>query len=140
MRRIYHRFPQRCDLDFDVERPFIDVVEKVAGMNNTHVTQRVGDDLIRLDMHVSVADSKTRMVPVDSVPDLLDTITDAADFMLILNETKLTGERRIPRFETVYYLRVSEKGMLTECIVSREGTRGTTDAYDVKRLITGAFN
>ncbi|MDD4299138.1 MAG: hypothetical protein PHO78_00610 [Methanomicrobium sp.] len=138
MRRIYHRFPLRCDLDFEIEKPFLDVVEKVVGMNNTHVTERVGEDLIRLDVHVSVADSKTRMVPVEDIADFLDTITDAADFMLILNETILTGDRRIPRSETVYYLRVNETGMITECFVSKEGTKGSTDAYDVKKLIKGA--
>ncbi|MDD4127754.1 MAG: hypothetical protein PHV39_08740 [Methanomicrobium sp.] len=139
MRRIYHRFPQRCDLDFDIERPFLDVVEKVTGMNNTHVTERVGEDLIRLDVHVSVADSKTKMIPVEEIPNLLDTLTDAADFMLVLYETILTGDRRIPRSETIYYLRVNEKGMMAECFVSKEGKKGSTDAYDVKKLITGAF-
>ena len=139
MRRIYHRFPQRCDLDFDIERPFLDVVKKVVGLNNTHVTERVGENLIRLDVHVSVADSKTKMVPVGEIPNLLDTLTDAADFMLVLYETILTGDRRIPRSETIYYLRVNENGMMAECFVSKEGTKGSTDAYDVKKLITGAF-
>ena len=139
MRRIYHRFPLRCDLDFDIERPFLDVVGKVVGMNNTHVTERVGEELIRLDFLVSVADSKTLMIPVENIPNLLENLTDAADFMLTLKETILTGDRRIPRSETVYYLRVNENGMMTECFVSKEGTRGNNDAYDVKKLITGAF-
>lgn len=139
MRRIYHRFPLRCDLDFDIERPFLDVAEKVVGMNKMHVTERLGDDLIRLDFQVSVADSKTRMIPVESVPGLLDNLTDAVDFMLTLNETILTGDRRIPRSETVYYLRVNENGMMTECFVSKEGTKGNNDAYDIKKLLLGAF-
>lgn len=139
MRRIYHRFPQRCDLDFDIERPFLDVAEKIVSMNNTHVAQRLDEDLIRLDVIVSVADSKTNMVPVDSIPNLLDSLTDAVDFMLTLKETVLTGNRRIPRSETVYYLRVNENGMMCECFVSKEGTKGSTDAYDIKKLITGAF-
>jgi hypothetical protein len=139
MRRIYHRFPLRCDLNFDIEKPFTDVVKKVIGMNHTHVTDRVGEDLIRLDFQVSVADSKTKMIPVENIPGLMDNLTEAADFMLILNETILTGDRRIPRSETVYYLRVNESGMMSECFVSKEGTKGNNDAYDIKKLLLGAF-
>jgi len=29
--------------------------------------------------------------------------------------------------------------MMCECFVSKEGTKGSTDAYDIKKLITGAF-
>ncbi|WOF15531.1 hypothetical protein F1737_01940 [Methanoplanus sp. FWC-SCC4] len=139
MRRVYHRFPQRCDLDFEIGRPFSDVVEKVILMNGTHVTNRAGEDLVRLDLKISVANEKTNLVPVDQIPSLLEKISETADFQIILNETILTGERKIPRSATVYYLRLIEKGMSTECFVAKEGNGGNTDAYDIKKLIAGAF-
>ena len=139
MRRVYHRFPLRCDLDFDLPYPFIDVVTKIVSMNNTHVTQRAGGDLVKLDLRISVADEKTNMVPVENIPALLDTITDEADFLLRMNETILTGDRKIPRAETIYYLKIKESGMMSECFATKEGDKGSTDAYDVKKLISGTF-
>ena len=137
MRRIYHRFPLRCDLDFDVEMPFYDVISKVISLNNTHATSKAGEDLVKLAVRVDVADKKTNMINVDEVPNLAEVSTDTVDFRINLIETILTGDRKIPRAGASYLLKVKENGMATQCFVVKEGSSGSTDAFDIKKIITG---
>ncbi|UUX93369.1 hypothetical protein [Methanoplanus endosymbiosus] len=137
MRRIYHRFPLRCDLDFDIEMSFYDAISKVISLNNTHTTSKRGEDLVKLAVQVDVADRKTNMISVDEVPDLAEVSTDTVDFRINLIETILTGDRRIPRAGTSYLLKVRENGMITQCFIVKEGTSGDTDAFDIKKMIKG---
>jgi len=60
------------------------------------------------------------------------------DFRIILNETILRADRKIPRSENSFLLRVTETGMECVCFISKEGGRGVLDAMDLKMLITGA--
>jgi len=99
MRRVYCQFPEKTDLDFTIERPFFDVVSTISGMSGTHATNRVGEDLVKIDMLVYVADSKTKLIPVESLPGFSDTLTEMVDFRIILNETILRGDSKIPRSE-----------------------------------------
>ncbi|MEA2034828.1 MAG: hypothetical protein U9N40_04990 [Euryarchaeota archaeon] len=138
MRRVYCQFPQKTDLDFTIERPFFDVVSVISGMSGTHATNRVGEDLVKIDILVYVADLKTKLVPVESLPGFSDTLTEMVDFRIILNETILRGDRKIPRSENSFLLRVTETGMECLCSISKEGGRGVLDAMNLKMLITGA--
>jgi len=138
MRRIYHRFPLRCDLDFDIEMPFYDVISKVISLNNTHTTSKAGGDLVKLAVKVDVADKKTNMINVDDVPDLAEVSTETVDFRINLIETILTGDRRIPKAGASYLLKVKENGMATQCFIVKTGSSGSTDALDIKKMIAGA--
>ena len=139
MRRIYHRFPMRNDLVFDIQRPFIDVVSTICALHGTHETGRTpGGEMVRIDFNASVAEKKISFVPVDGVPDLLYSITEAADFQIELKETTLMADRRIPRSKNVFLLRVREVGMASECVVVKTSTMTGLDALDLKGLIEGA--
>lgn len=137
MRRIYHRFPLRCDLDFEIEEPFMDIIERMARFDGSHITKKVGDELIKLDLHVYVAEKKTGFENIGNIRDFYDNTSESVDFRIIFNETILTGERRIPRSETSFLVRVAEKGMASDCFVAKEGTSGNVDALDLKNLILG---
>lgn len=137
MRRVYYRFPLRCDLDFEIEEPFMDVVGRIAGFNGSHITKKVGDELIKLDLKVDVADKKTGFEHIENIRDFYDNTTDTVDFRIIIKETILTGERKIPRSETVFLVKVEEKGMSCDCFVARESPSGNVDALDLKNLIRG---
>jgi len=139
MRRIYHRFPTRNDLVFDIQRPFIDVVSAICALHGTHDTGRTpGGEMVRIDFTAAVAEKKISFVPVDQVAGLLYSVTEAVDFQIELKETALMAERRIPRSKNVFLLRVREAGMASECVVVKTSTMTGLDALDVKSLIEGA--
>jgi hypothetical protein len=137
MRRIYHRFPLKVDLTFEITRPFAEVVRCIVGLDNTHTTDRIGDDLVKLDFVVDVAESKTRFEPVDRIPGLCDTLSEEADFRITLNETLLTPERRVPLSENRFYLRVHDSGPRCECFAVKEGTSGGMDAMHLRNYVMG---
>jgi hypothetical protein len=138
MRRIYHRFPLRADLSFEIIRPFGEVVRCIVGLHDSHITNRKGDDLVKLHFVVDVAESKTRFEPVDRIPGLCDNVSEVADFRITLNETLLTPSRRVPLSESRFYLRVQDSGPRCECFAVKEGSAGGMDAMDLKSFVTGA--
>lgn len=138
MRRIYHRFPQRCDLTFDIDRPFSDVIGCIVGMHDTHVTSRKDEDLVKLRTVVEIAESKTKMEPVDRFANLQETVTETADFRISLHETLLTPAQRLPVSENIFLLRVSDTGQGCECFALKENAKGSMDAMDLKNIIKGA--
>ncbi len=140
MRRIYHRFPKRCDLVFDVNVPFSDAVATIVRLNGTHEAARLGDEMVRIDFQVQVADHKTSFLPVDEVPGLLYDLTEAVDFQIELKETLLSTERRIPRSRNVFLVRLDEVGMATECTITKTSSMTGQDALDLKRFILGAVS
>ena len=76
MRRIYHRFPKRCDLVFDINVPFSDAVATIVRLNGSHEAARLGDEMVRIDFQVQVADHKISFQPVDEVPGPLGRPTE----------------------------------------------------------------
>lgn len=129
----------RNDLVFDIQRPFIDVVSAICALHGTHESGRTpGGEMVRIDFNAAVAEKKISFVPVDQVPGLLYSITEAADFQIELKETTLMSDRRIPRSKNVFLLRVSEVGMASECTVVKTSTMTGLDALDLKGLIEGA--
>jgi hypothetical protein len=138
MRRVYHRFPLACDLNFDLDLPFSDVIRCIAAMHNTHTTSRKGDALMKFRTLVEVADQKTKMETVTMFPHLADTVTETADFRISLHETLLTPEKRLPVSENVFLLRVHDTGPGCECFALKENTQGSLDAMDLRGIIRGA--
>jgi hypothetical protein len=138
MRRIYHRFPLRADLTFEITRPFGEAVRCIVGLHDSHITNKQGDDLVKLHFVVEVAESKTRFEPVDRIPGLCDSLSEVADFRIALNETLLTPDRRVPLSENRFFLRVQDSGPRCECFVVKEGSSGNLDAMDLRSHVMGA--
>ncbi|HDR74035.1 MAG TPA: hypothetical protein ENN85_09050 [Methanoculleus sp.] len=138
MRRIYHRFPLKADLAFEIAHPFAEAVRCIVGLNNSHITEKKGDDLVKLHFVVDVAESKTRFEPVDRIPGLCDTVSEVADFRITLNETLLTPARRVPLSENRFLLRLQDSGPRCECFAVKDGTAGDMDAMHLKSYVMGA--
>jgi hypothetical protein len=138
MRRVYHRFPQKCDLTFDIDRPFSDVIKCIVRMHNTHTTSRKGDDLLKLRTLVEVAENRTKFEVVDMFPHLPETVNETADFRISLHETLLTPEKRLPVSENIFLFRVNESTHGCECFAVKGNAQGNIDALDFKQLIKGA--
>ena len=138
MRRIYHRFPQSIDLDFELARPFGDVLTCITRMHDTHTTAKGADGLIKERIRVQVADGRTKFLDLDDLLPLSEMVTEAADFRVDLQRTLLTPEKRLPVAENVFFLRIVDKGPVTECYIAKEGRLGDLDAMDLRRILKGA--
>lgn len=138
MRTVYHRFPTSFDLDFEILRPFDDVLRCLRTMHEKHTTSRKGIDLVKCQTIVHVAHNKTTFEPVNHLPPIEDSVTEMADFRLIIRETRLTPKEKVPVSENIFLLRVADKGRITEVTVAKEGSHGDMDAMDVRELLKGA--
>ena len=113
------------------------VISRIGSFDGEHITKKVGDELVKLDLQVFVAKDKTGFDKIENIPGFYDTTTDTVDFRIMFNETILTGERRIPRSTTSFLVKVEEKGMSCDCYIAKEGVAGNVDALDLKNLILG---
>ena len=138
MRRIYHRFPPRCDLNFDIDRPFEHVIRALIGMDNTHTTSHKGADLVKLQYSVSIAENKINFIPAAGLEEIADSISEAADFRIILAETLLTPQKRIPLSENRFLVRVNDAGSSCECFAVKENSHGEMDAFTLRQIIKDA--
>lgn len=118
--------------------PFSDVIGCLVRLHRSHITERLEGDLTRLDFDIEVADSKTKLEPVDTISGLVETLTEVADFRITLRETLLTGDKRVPVSENRFMFRVQDLSFHCECFVVKDGKQGNMDAMDLKNLITGA--
>ena len=138
MRRIYHRFPQSVDLDFELSRPFRDVLACIARLHDSHTTTRGADGLVKERMLVQVADGRVQFVDLNDLAPLAENVTEVADFRVDLQRTLLTPEKRLPVSENIFFLRIDDKGAVTECYVAKEGRLGDLDAMDLRTMLKGA--
>jgi len=138
MRRIYHRFPQSIDLDFELVQPFRGILTCIARMHDTHTTVKEADGLVKERIHIQIADGRTKFLDLDDLMPLSEKVTEAADFRVSLQRTLLTPEKRLPVAENVFYLRIIDKGPVTECYIAKEGRLGDLDAMDLRRILKGA--
>lgn len=138
MRRVYYRFPTRCDLNFTLTSPFGQVLRCVAALHRTHTTSREDNDLYKRDLLLEIADDRTRFLPLDLVPDLADEVTESADFRFSVHDTLLRPEGRRPVSESVFLVRIVDRGPQCEVFVVKDGMRGSMDAMDVRTILKGA--
>jgi len=140
MRRIYHRFPAEVDLDFTLGVSFREALSAILSLHRMHEARRTPDGMIRVDVHVGVANERTEIVQADLISGIAETATEAVDFRIVLNETILTAERKIPHSENAFFLRVSDAGArTTRCFAVKDGMRGKMDAMDLKEFLMDAI-
>ncbi|KUG19571.1 MAG: hypothetical protein KO206_02095 [Methanomicrobiaceae archaeon] len=138
MRRIYHRFPHRIDYDFEIDRPFRDVLRCLRLLHNTHTTSRTENGLVKSRILIQISDNMTQFEDMDTMPPIEDSVTEAGDFRIDLQETLLNPDRRLPVAANTFLLRVMDKGSRTECFVVKQGRSGGMDAMDLRMLLKGA--
>lgn len=138
MRRIYHRFPQQIDLDFELARPFRDVLSCIARLHNTHTTSKGSGGLVKERIIIQVADGRTQFLDLDDLIPLSEKTSEAVDFRVDFQRTLLTPEKRLPVAENVFYLRIVDKGPVTECYAAKESPHGDMDAMDLRTFLKGA--
>ncbi len=138
MRTVYHRFPTSFDLDFELRRSFADTLRCLEQLNNSHTTRKRGLNLIKCQVTLQIAQHKTTFAPLESVPDAGGKVTEMADLRMIVRETRLTPEAKVPVSENVFLLRLVDRGASTEVTVAKEGRKGEMDAMDVKSILMDA--
>ncbi|MHC1626458.1 MAG: hypothetical protein ACXQTN_03845 [Methanoculleaceae archaeon] len=137
MRRVYHRFPQRIDLDFEIDRPFPRVLTAIWKVHNTHTTAERGGSLVKSKVLVEISATPTRFLRLDESADSPDEVEETADFRFSIRETVLKPEGRIPLSENIFLLRCIDRGLRTDCMVVKENRSGGMDALDFKEFIQG---
>lgn len=137
MRRIYHKFPPKIDLDFEVDCPFFVVMKFLWDLDGTHGTEKHGDELVKTIYEIAVADRHTQFISLDECGTYLN-ITEAADFRIILHSSILRPEGRAPLSLDTFLLRVEDKGDTSDLAVVKSGGRGNPDALTIKKLLQGA--
>lgn len=137
MRRIYHRFPQRIDLDFEIDRPFPDVLACLWQTHQTHTTAERGGRLVKSTVTIEIAGTPTRFEPVHEYPGYPDEVTESADLRVALRDAVLKPDAKVPLAENVFLLRCNDHGTRTECLVVKEDRMGEMDARDFKQFIQG---
>lgn len=138
MRRVYYRFPTRFDLNFTLSSPFEQALRYIAALHRTHITCRQGDDLHKRDILLEIADDRTRFLPLDLIPALVDEVTESADFRFSVHETLLRPEGRRPVSENTFLVRIVDRGPQSEVFVVKEGAAGSMDAMSVREILKGA--
>jgi hypothetical protein len=138
MRTVYHRFPTTFDLDFELQKPFGEVLRCLHTLHESHTTSRKGIDLVKCQTLVQIAHNKTTFEPLNRQPAVLDSVTEMADFRIIVRETRLTPKNRVPVSENTFLVRVVDKGMFTEVTIAKEESRGDIDAMDLREILKGA--
>ncbi|MDD1676002.1 MAG: hypothetical protein LUQ17_04865 [Methanomicrobiales archaeon] len=138
MRTVYHRFPSTFDLDFEIQKPFGEVLRCLRTLHESHTTSRKGIDLVKCQTLVHIAYNKTAFEPVNRLPPIEDAVTEMADFRMIIRETRLTPKNRVPVSENSFLMRVQDKGKVTEVTIAKEEARGEMDAMDLKEILKGA--
>jgi hypothetical protein len=137
MRTVYHRFPSSFDLDFELQKPFGEVLRCFRTLHESHTTSRKGVDLVKCQTLVQIAHNKTSFEPVNRVTGF-DAVTEMADFRVIVRETRLTPKNRVPVSENIFLVRVADKGTFTEVTIAKEESRGEIDAMDLREILKGA--
>ena len=107
-------------------------------MHDTHTTVKEADGLVKERIHIQIADGRTKFLDLDDLMPLSEKVTETADFRVSLQRTLLTPEKRLPVAENVFYLRIVDKGPVTECYIAKEGRQGDLDAMDLRRILKGA--
>lgn len=138
MRRIYRRFPNIIDLEFEIDRPFREVLARLRELHNCHTTERQGSDLVKRSVVVQVATGKTGFEPLDQVPPFENLASEAVDYRLSVQDTYLKPGGRVPASQSNFFLRVTDRGSVSECAVAKDGRGGPVDAMDLKKLLAGA--
>ena len=87
---------------------------------------------------VHIAYNKTTFEPLNRLPPIEDSVTEMADFRIVIRETRLTPKSRVPVSENAFFVRVADKGKATEITIAKEEARGDMDAMDLKEILKGA--
>lgn len=138
MRRIYHRFPQQIDLDFELGQPFQKILSCLVRLHDTHTTSKGSEGLIKERVLIQVAERRTQFLDLDELSAPSESISEIADFRITFQRTLLTPAKRLPIAENVFYLRIVDRGQITECYAAKESLHGDIDSMDLRRLLKGA--
>lgn len=110
----------------------------MRALHESHTTSRKGIDLVKCQTLVQVAHNKTTFEPINRLPDMENTVTEMADFRMIVRETRLTPKNRVPVSENSFLVRIVDKGKFTEVTIAKEESRGEIDAMDLREILKGA--
>lgn len=140
MRRVSYQFPNRCDLEFEVNvsfPAFLDGMETLAGTQMNFRTER---GPIKREITVHLAHDRLGFEKILRGSGLRRMATEAADIVVIFTDTLLMSTGNVPLTEHKFMIRSLEKGDHTELFITKSAPTEGADSMDMKKMILGAFN
>lgn len=139
MRRVSYQFPNRCDLEFEVDvlfPVFLDAMESLAGRQENF---RNASGPIKREVSVFLANDRLGFEKVSRGSNIRETTSDAADILVTLSDTILKASGNVPMNEHRFMIRTMEKGDRTEIFITKSPSIEGFDAMDMKKMILRAL-
>ncbi len=140
MRRVSYQFPNRCDLEFEVDVPFsvfLNAIESLAGRQDNF---RTDAGSIKREVSVFLAHDRLGFEKIERGANISKTTTDAADILITLTDTLLRASGNVPLNDHRFMIRTMERGARTEIFVTKSPSIDGFDAMDMKKMILGALS
>jgi len=139
MRRVSYQFPNRCDLEFEVDVPFAGFLNGVESLAGRQDNFRTDAGPIKREISVFLAHDRLGFEKIEHGANISKTTTDAADILIILTDTLLKASGNVPLNDHRFMIRTMEKGERTEIFITKSPSIEGFDAMDMKKMILGAL-
>ena len=140
MRRVSYQFPNRCDLEFEIDVPFpafLNAVESLSGRQDNFRTER---GPIKREISVLLANDRLGFEQIVKGSCMSKIATDAADIVVVLTETLLKASGNVPLNDHRFMIRTIEKCDRTEVFITKSPSIEGFDSMDMKKMILGALS
>lgn len=139
MRRVSYQFPNRCDLEFEVDVPFSTFLNAVESLADRQDNFRTDAGPIKREIAVFLAQDRLGFEKIARGANISKTTTDAADVLITLTDTILKASGNVPLNEHRFMIRSMEKAGRTEIFITKSPPIEGFDAMDMKKMIRGAL-
>lgn len=139
MRRVSYQFPNRCDLEFEVDVCFRFFWMPWSPSPAVRRTSGTPSGPIKREVSVFLANDRLGFEKVARGSNIRETTSDAADILVTLSDTILKASGNVPMNEHRFMIRIMEKGDRTEIFITKSPPIEGFDAMDMKKMILGAL-
>ncbi len=139
MRRVSYQFPNRCDLEFEVDVSFpvfLEGIEKLADTQDNFRTER---GPVKREVAVFLAHDRLGFEQIRRGSEMKKTVSEGADIIITLTDTLLKASGNVPLTEHKFMIRSLEKGDHTEIFITKSAQAEGADAMDMKKMILGVL-
>lgn len=140
MRRVSYQFPNRCDLEFEVDVPFPIFLDKVAGLSGKQDNFRNEKGPVKREIAVSLAHDRLGFEPILPGTQMSRMATEGADILVTLTDSLLKASGNMPLAEHKFMVRTIEKADRTEVFITKAVQTDGFDSMDMKMMILGVLS
>ena len=139
MRRVSYQFPNRCDLEFEVNVSFPTFLEGIEKLADTQDNFRTERGPVKREVAVFLAHDRLGFEQIRRGSEMKKTVTEGADIVITLTDTLLKASGNVPLTEHKFMIRSLEKGDHTEVFITKSVPAEGADSMDMKKMILGVL-